>query len=800
MDLQLYKAKINNVKPILVSNNDYTYKSFIIFKEKEGLDFIYNFIDNNYEISLDIETTGLDCRTTNILLLAIGNENNLILIDVTTINIKNIIKRLKNKLLIGHNIKFDISTIFSFTWESLKNLYDTMITEQRIYQGFGISSNNPNGISFALGCKQDKDDGLLFRYCRIDGKEQDKSIRKDFINMQNKIFSENQLLYAINDIKYLPYIKTIQSVLIDKYNLNTIVNIENKLIYYLAKCELEGFRFDENKWLKVYHKNKENLFLTQLELDNEFQNLKKNAPKKHQIYLNNPKYNRTRNSNTITKLSLFEEIPNEVIPISNKKNYINYSSPKELITLFSYLNLELPTKEDEYKVPININGIVHNDNFTTDKKALELYSIERLDSKAINFISLLIKYRELSTRINNFGDNWVKKHLKPNNRVYTTYRQCTAINGRFQSGGSKNGEDDKYNSQNIPADNNYRECFIADENYQILTLDLSGAEVTIMADKANDNLLYELAVKKDDVHSPVIQNCWRNIYLYRSGKAISLWDNPREFKFNKNKENFTKYLKTTDNQKSIKNYETSKDFIVSKSINKNLRKSGKNLTFGSIYGCKAKKAAKTININIEEGQVYLDSIKEMLPKTFNYVEKNVQLALRNGYLIIDNYSNSRIWFPSVITSKRNDEELEFYHLQEVDGQARNIPISGTQANMIKLAIIEIGEYLEEHNIEAQLLLQVHDELVYRIPKDLVYCEFIIFNNEHFYFKGDETNIVIYNEIEFEYFKFTYNTENDCIFIIDLPTFIKLQLCRSANKFLNNFKMKADMTIANNWKK
>lgn len=138
-----------------------------------------------------------------------------------------------------------------------------------------------------------------------------------------------------------------------------------------------------------------------------------------------------------------------------------------------------------------------------------------------------------------------------------------------------------------------------------------------------------------------------------------------------------------------------------------------------------KKCAKTLNISEEEAQIVLDTIKSMIPKTFAMVENNAKLAVYNGGIILNTRTNTRIWYPEALKARSNNEELDFMVKVKIEGSARNAPIQGTQADMIKESIVVINKYIRDCNIDAQLLISVHDELVYKFDRDITeFPEFV----------------------------------------------------------------------------
>lgn len=694
------------------------------------------YIQNLPIVGFDLETNSLDPFIGDILLLIIGDKEQQFVIDIHSFNQKEqedlFFSRFKeNKIFLGANCKFDYSFIKVKYNISILKMFDVMIAEQRIRQGFSTS----NSLA-----------AIVERRLKYIPDEMKKDIRLEFIgaNKDTFIFENKHIDYAAGDIKYLFDIRELQKEHINKLNLEFLIyNIEFPLIKRLADAELNGYVVKEDKWLEIIKKNEENQFLKQVELDEEFKNLRSYLPKEEQIYIKNGKWDRTRlkkQKNIVLDLFAEEEVETNKFSknkkIKDKSPYINYSSVTELTYIFASLGLPLPTKTGEYIVPTFIvkkgKRVVDKslNSFTTSKQAIESYVIENPNTIGEKFVKALINYRKFTTRLNTFGEDFLIKYKNPiTKKFHTVFRQAHAITGRLQSGDEKSN---RFNSQNIPAEKDYRECFCFEKDYLICTTDLSGAEAVIMIDKARDERFYKMAILNDDAHSPLATAVWRAIYKSRGNELLA------------------------------------QTFTISKTENKHLRTSFKPMTFGSIYGMFVKKTAKTLGITLDEAKIALKTIKSMIPKTFKMVETNSKFALENGYIILNPRTNSRIWYPDVLISKANNSDLSFDIAHEVDGSARNAPIQGTQADMLKEAIVEIGKEIDRQNLDIKLLGQVHDELIYAINKKIKLVEFI--------------------------------KDNGTKEIVEPHIFIKNWMCQVANRYLSFIKMTAETHIGETWTK
>jgi DNA polymerase I-like protein with 3'-5' exonuclease and polymerase domains len=631
-------------------------------------------------LGFDTETSGLDPYTNQILLVSIGSFACQYVFH-TSVNYTKLFNYLKQFPLIGANLKFDHKMVKAQTGVDLgidNKVYDVMIAEQRIFKG--LEPVNP------VSGRKEPFYGLDLIVKRHTYLYELKDFSHSFVGLPTSYTPQlTQIVYSAKDVAYLNLVRRSQLHYIEKYKLQYVLEeIEFPLIRVLGNAENRGLVLDVEAVKELEKQNEHSAFETALKADTEFRELRDAwLTPEERVYIVGGKYDVIRTRTPVTQFSLFDDIEDkEQVETSNK--VINYKSTDEVIYMIGRLGFPAPTKKgNERNVIFNNKGKIVNsyvdDEFTTDKKLLDQYLIENPDSPLKEFLKLVITYREYKDNISKYGQSFLKKINPITNRVHTIYRQSQAENNRLQSGGGKK-EPDKFQSQNIPAKLEYRKLFRGAPGSKIVTIDLTGAEAVIMADKAEDHTLFKLALE-GDIHSHMATYGWRNIFRRRG------------------------------------DVEKGKSFLVTKTNeNKEYRVKGKNATFGSIYGMGEKKAGKTLNVSPAEGRVYIDTIKSIIPKTFKMIERNVQFALTYGYIVFNTKTNSRFWFRSMKEASEQRRNLTFQEAEEIRGQAANLPISGTQADMIKEAMVVIDRKLREKNLDKEvfLVLQVHDELAYEV--------------------------------------------------------------------------------------
>lgn len=242
-------------------------------------------------------------------------------------------------------------------------------------------------------------------------------------------------------------------------------------------------------------------------------------------------------------------------------------------------------------------------------------------------------------------------------RLHADFLQAGTTTGRM---GCENP-----NLQNIPnrteLGREIRKSFVADKGYKIVSFDYSQIELRIAAFLSDDKKLIEIFKKGLDVHTAVANEVF--------GKSSGLSE-------------------------------------------KEMRRRAKVINFGVMYGMGVNALQRNIGTNREEAQNFLDEYFSKFSGLKDYLEKVKKETVQKGYT--ETFFGRRRYFPDI------HSKLPFMKAQ-AERMAVNAPIQGTEADIIKLAMIEIDDFLARKNLreEVRLLLQVHDELVYEIKENIV---------------------------------------------------------------------------------
>lgn len=277
--------------------------------------------------------------------------------------------------------------------------------------------------------------------------------------------------------------------------------------------------------------------------------------------------------------------------------------------------------------------------------------LEKLASKH-EIVSEILQYRQLGKLQSTYIEGLKKVVYKETNKVHTRFNQTLTQTGRLSSTDP--------NLQNIPIrleeGKKIRQAFIpSHEGWMIFAADYSQIELRVLAHIAQDEKLIN-AFKHDlDIHTQT---------------AMDVFKVERE--------------EVTDN----------------------MRRHAKAVNFGIVYGISDYGLSQSLNISRKEAQKFIDRYLESFPGVQAYMDNIIQDAKEAGY--VTTLLHRRRYLPEL--TSRNFNLRSF-----AERTAMNTPIQGSAADIIKKAMLEVQKRLKEEELEAKLLLQVHDELIFEAP-------------------------------------------------------------------------------------
>jgi len=264
---------------------------------------------------------------------------------------------------------------------------------------------------------------------------------------------------------------------------------------------------------------------------------------------------------------------------------------------------------------------------------------------------VILEHRSLSKLKNTYTDKLPKMVNLNTKRIHTSYNQAVAITGRLASS--------EPNLQNIPIKTKegrkVREAFIANTDSQIVSCDYSQIELRIMAHLSKDHGLLDAFNQNEDIHRS-------------TASAI----------FNTN------------------------DALVSSEQ----RRFAKVINFGLIYGMSAFGLSQTLNIDRNSAKNFIDQYFEKYPGVKNYMDQGKLVAKEQGY--VETVFGRRLWVPLINSSNGIQRAA-------AERAAINAPMQGTAADLIKMAMNNVQQWIVDNKLETLMVMQVHDELVLEVP-------------------------------------------------------------------------------------
>jgi DNA polymerase-1 len=143
-------------------------------------------------------------------------------------------------------------------------------------------------------------------------------------------------------------------------------------------------------------------------------------------------------------------------------------------------------------------------------------------------------------------------------------------------------------------------------------------------------------------------------------------------------------------------------------VTSDMRRKAKTANFGIIYGISAFGLAERLNISRKESKELIDQYYENYPTIKSYMDQTIEDAQKNGY-VKTLYKRKR-YLPDINSKNATVRNFAIRN-------AINAPIQGTAADIIKIAMVKIFNIIEQKNFKTKMILQIHDELIFNVPKE-----------------------------------------------------------------------------------
>lgn len=279
--------------------------------------------------------------------------------------------------------------------------------------------------------------------------------------------------------------------------------------------------------------------------------------------------------------------------------------------------------------------------------------LEDLASQGILIAEKILSWRHLMKLHATYVEGLLQAVESKTHRVHTSYHGASTATGRLSSSDP--------NLQNIPIrtrdGRSIRSAFIAKEGSSLVKCDYSQIELRLLAHMANITPLKKAFCDGGDIHALTASQVFH----------IPLCD-----------------------------------------VTKEHRRSAKAINFGIVYGISAYGLSQQLKISPSKAQEYIDHYFQQYPGIQDYMERQKTFARAHGY--VTTLCGRKCYTPGIL-------EKNYARRSFAERQAINAPLQGSNADIIKKAMIEIHNFLQSFQGEASLLLQVHDELVFEVSNN-----------------------------------------------------------------------------------
>ncbi len=265
---------------------------------------------------------------------------------------------------------------------------------------------------------------------------------------------------------------------------------------------------------------------------------------------------------------------------------------------------------------------------------------------------VLLEHRGLAKLKSTYTDKLPTMINRATKRIHTSYHQSGTATGRLSSSDP--------NLQNIPVRNaegrRVRQAFIAGQGKKMVAADYSQIELRIMAHLSEDPSLVAAFAAGQDIHRATAAEV----------------------------------------------FATDPDAVTA-----DQRRSAKAINFGLIYGMSAFGLARQLNIGRKQAAEYIDTYFDRYPGVLSYMNNVRSSAAEQGY--VETFFGRRLYLPEI--NSRNGMRR-----QAAERTAINAPMQGTAADIIKLAMISVDDWLQHSGLTSVMIMQVHDELILEVPE------------------------------------------------------------------------------------
>lgn len=641
-------------------------------------------------LQFDTETTGLNPQLCTVMCAQFGSKkyDMQIVVDTQTVNLLRYKEILETKVLVGQNLKFDIS--FLYNYGIIPTIvYDTMIVEQLLCLGFpfiSVTKEYYEKYNFNFPYLEVKDTyNLSFSLKAIAARrlniDIDKTVRGQI--MWRGLDSE-VIQYAANDVVYLEDIMALQIEDCRAKKCLVAAKLECDFIPSLAYMEWCGVKLDATKW-------KAKMFNDQLLLNQALKNLNDYA-------ISLPVLSKYVTVNL--QGSLFDGFDTE------PQIDINWASSKQVVPLVKKLGFD--TTVNDKKTGEDKDSVIEK----------HLKGQKGIDDE---FLKLYFDYQEHFKVVSSFGQGHLNQINPKTGRLHTTFKQLGASSGRLSCGSNQYNtalaklkglppkEVTYANLQQLPANVETRSCFVAEEGNLFCSADYSSEEARLAGDIYQDEAIIKMFKEGIDSHS-----MYAKIFFKEELKDIDVRD--------------------------------------IKKLRPDLRQKSKGPEFALNFGGGVHAIMQAIQCTEEVAQTITKNYEEGFVGTTAFAKEGSKFTRKNGYVLINPITGHKMyWWDHDVWLERqkkftqafwqdyrdnhkgtNDEvaqevRMHFQAASKYDRMVRNSPTQGTAAIILKEACINLFKWIVDNNQfnKVKICVLVHDEINIEFPETLTDCPTVL---------------------------------------------------------------------------
>lgn len=592
----------------------------------------------------------------------------------------------ENTAFIMHNANFDYKVVYTSLGVDIKNLHDTYIAIRMLHSG-NVKHKGFYGLKYQLE--------LEFG---IDVSKADQT------TFTKELLTESQVNYAATDVVFLYELLEIYKTRLQNWEMWDLYNnYERHLVRIYAKMELSPMRFNKEHWLKSADAVEKKVQSLIVALEAEVlkdKNLVTYILNNYKDMLDSPiiysedVYNMNWRSTLFRNLALREIIPNLPDNVTTKPEITKFLKTSKLLTMKDKLFLNtylagnypkldsiLKTKhlkfleDNKYFIKKGTIDI----NWNSKKEVLFIFRHYYPNLEATNatvlakitanpLIRLYKKYVAASKSASTYGKSFISKYVKKDGTIAPSRTSQILSTGRIAMG----------IMLQIPKDNLYRNAFLPlNPKNVFIDADYGSAELLIMSTLANEQNFLKIIKSGKDAHSASASLIFGKDWL-DAAEPDCAW--------------------MRDGSKcECKEH-------------KILRTKSKSISFGLAYGLGIRGLAERLDISSAEAKILFDKYFKAFPAFKTFFEKNADFAVKHLYISTGPPMNRKRFFESPSKS---------YEISSIERKAKNAPIQGQSADMLKVALIKLTKKIAEYQVDDDFIihLPMHDEILAECPKE-----------------------------------------------------------------------------------